>query len=69
MGGHLGFWREKSWRTDAKLRIFDYQTLSLCCVAAHEYVADALKIYAQGTRASRNIDQDVKSRCQKLPSV
>jgi hypothetical protein len=46
MGGHLDFWREKSWRTDAKLRIFDYQNLSLCCVAAHEYVANALKIYA-----------------------
>ena len=36
IGGHLGFWREKSWRTAAKLRIFDYQNLSLCCVAAHE---------------------------------
>jgi hypothetical protein len=24
ISGHLDFWREKSWRTDAKLRIFDY---------------------------------------------
>jgi hypothetical protein len=32
-------------------------------------VADALKIYAQRTRARRFIDQDVKNRCQKLPPV
>jgi hypothetical protein len=60
IGGHFGSaspGAEKFWRTAVKLRIFDYQNLSQCGVAAPELAAKALKIYARLAGASKKIDQ------------